>query len=234
MARPALSIAHALVGEWDAADCYFWVVTFVLKLHHFFNDAAVWDAQGYTRHMLAVLENNRFGVVVNGDSRAFGGSPVPQAVKRRHLRELQAWVVMVGSILATEFPRNELLSSVMIFELRLSTHSDLEASQGASREAALRRLAKVCGVSAHGLLQALALCPASSDRGADPRMGHPGASGCVGLTTRSALHASGISAPTWGCAGRRNTPEGSNRDSRPLCGENSRQSRRSCASPSCA
>ena len=127
------------------------MTSFLSKLHYLFNEEAAWQAPGYTRHILSVLENNCFGVVVDGDSKSFGGHPVPGDVKRRCMRQLQAWVVMVASILATEFPHHELLSSFVVFDLRVTTRTDLDADQGAGRDEALCRLARACGVSAQGL-----------------------------------------------------------------------------------
>ena len=137
--------------NWDASDCHYWVTSFLSKLHYLFNEEAAWQAPGYTRHILSVLENNCFAVVVDGDSKSFGGHPVPGDVKRRCMRQLQAWVVMVASILATEFPHHELLSSFVVFDLRVTTRTDLDADQGAGRDEALCRLARACGVSAQGL-----------------------------------------------------------------------------------
>ncbi|CAE7313399.1 unnamed protein product [Symbiodinium sp. CCMP2592] len=143
--------------NWDTSQSQFWVVVFVSRLHHLFNQDNIWNAAGYTNHMLKVLETTSFGMVVQGHPKSIGGQKISNDLKRRCRLELQSWVVLLVDTLKTEFPHYELLSSMQVFHLSSQTQNRLDevnpdSPQETHRRTALRRIAAACRVSLQELM----------------------------------------------------------------------------------
>ena len=135
-------------GTYDLADVSFEIQTFMSRLHVLYNEGQVFDAEGYTKHCLLMLEKSR-GFVLNGQPRTLGGpDKVTPAVKAGCQKHMQAWLQLVASTLKSEFPHWEVLSGFSVFNLH-----DAETEDKTDN---VRRLAKAFKLDSQTLYDELA------------------------------------------------------------------------------
>lgn len=87
---------------------------FLAELDVQFRKGKVWQIDGYSKHVLDVLQRGKLYTIAGGKGTQL---TVSETVKRQALGEFQAWLPLCEATVRAEFPDFEVLNSMCVFNL---------------------------------------------------------------------------------------------------------------------
>jgi len=85
---------------------------FLAELDVQFRKGKVWQIDGYSKHVLDVLQRGKLYTIAGGKGTQM---TVSETVKRQALGEFQAWLPLCEATVRAEFPDFEVLNSMCVF-----------------------------------------------------------------------------------------------------------------------
>ena len=110
---------------------------FLDELHALFRLGKAWEVEGYSKHVLHVLESGSLYSLIGGQGRLLVLQP---GALDRALKAFQPWLKLCEATVRAEFPDFEVFNSMMVFNLGDHTLSS-EATTTQQTSQCLRRIA---------------------------------------------------------------------------------------------